>query len=351
MTSPTPPPTPPTSAPPAPFPPMPAVNPYANPGAAAEPKSFVATWLLALLVGWLGIDRFYLGKEGTGILKLITIGGYGIWWLIDLILVLTGSTRDKAGRPLEGFEKSRVIAWIVTAAVIGLSLIIGVVNGATAGAQPDAVAPPAIESSQEAVEPAAPEPEAEAPAAPSASEWANGTFGEFAPIVQSGVGDNIVALPTGATGGIVIASHAGSCNFAVMVLDATNASTGELLVNTIGAYQGTTPWGITAFSEGVNLQITADGEWTVQILPMGSAPALAPSGTGDAVFVYDGPVGALAATHAGSSNFAIIEEVSNGFSMGLLVNEIGAYSGTVPLSAGPSVIVVTADGAWTLVVQ
>ena len=78
MTSPTPPPTPPTSAPPAPFPPMPAVNPYANPGAAAEPKSFVATWLLALLVGWLGIDRFYLGKVGTGILKLITAGGFAI---------------------------------------------------------------------------------------------------------------------------------------------------------------------------------------------------------------------------------------------------------------------------------
>ena len=37
--------------------------------------------------------------------------------------------------------------------------------------------------------------------------------------------------------------------------------------------------------------------------------------------------------------------------MGLLVNEIGAYSGTVPLSAGPSILTVTADGAWTLAIQ
>ncbi|MGO4493354.1 TM2 domain-containing protein, partial [Arthrobacter sp. 2YAF22_2] len=49
-------------------------------------KSFLTTWLLALLLGALGADRFYLGKVGTGILKLVTLGGFGIWALIDIIL-------------------------------------------------------------------------------------------------------------------------------------------------------------------------------------------------------------------------------------------------------------------------
>ncbi|OIO41357.1 hypothetical protein CO154_00585 [Candidatus Pacearchaeota archaeon CG_4_9_14_3_um_filter_31_7] len=50
-------------------------------------------WLIALLMsiffGWIGVDRFIMGKVGTGILKLITLGGFGIWWLIDLILIAT----------------------------------------------------------------------------------------------------------------------------------------------------------------------------------------------------------------------------------------------------------------------
>ena len=50
-------------------------------------------WLLVLLIsiflGGLGIDRFLMGKIGTGILKLITLGGLGVWWLIDLILIAT----------------------------------------------------------------------------------------------------------------------------------------------------------------------------------------------------------------------------------------------------------------------
>ncbi len=50
-------------------------------------------WVLALIMsiffGQIGVDRFMMGHVGLGILKLITLGGCGIWWLIDVILIAT----------------------------------------------------------------------------------------------------------------------------------------------------------------------------------------------------------------------------------------------------------------------
>lgn len=63
-------------------------------------KSFVAALLLCLLLGFVGIHRFYVGKIGTGILQLITLGGLGIWALIDLIMIAIGKFTDKSGLPI-----------------------------------------------------------------------------------------------------------------------------------------------------------------------------------------------------------------------------------------------------------
>ncbi|MEU5942404.1 TM2 domain-containing protein [Micromonospora sp. NPDC047548] len=63
-------------------------------------KSWVVALLLCFFVGVLGVHRFYVGKVGTGILQLVTLGGLGIWTFIDFIMILVGAFRDKQGQPL-----------------------------------------------------------------------------------------------------------------------------------------------------------------------------------------------------------------------------------------------------------
>lgn len=338
---------------------MPPQAPTAPPIAGA-PKSFIATWLLSLFLGMLGVDRFYLGKIGTGIIKLLTFGGLGIWYLVDLIMVLAGATKDKRGLPLADQPAKRWIPWAVTGAIILFGAIIapkGVAEptamtptetapSASAAAEPEAAPEATPETAPTETEsPTAPEP---APAANDPRGWATEKFGEFSAVTETGAGDSLITLPAPGAAAIVTATHDGGSNFALSVLNAENESTGELLVNTIGSYQGTTLQGVNALSEGTQIQVTADGNWTLTIAPVSSAPEFTESGDTDAVMLYSGPASALTATYAGESNFAILEETGKAFHFGLLVNEIGAYSGTVPLSKGPSVLSVTADAPWTL---
>lgn len=61
-------------------------------------KDFLPTLILCFFVGMLGIHRFYAGKVGTGIAMIVTLGGLGIWVLVDFILICIGSFRDIDGR-------------------------------------------------------------------------------------------------------------------------------------------------------------------------------------------------------------------------------------------------------------
>ena len=69
-----------------------------------SPKSRLAATLLCFFLGVFGAHRFYLRKNGTAVLMILTLGGLGIWALIDLIFIAVGSFRDKEGK--------RVYRWL-----------------------------------------------------------------------------------------------------------------------------------------------------------------------------------------------------------------------------------------------
>ncbi len=75
-----------------------------------SPRSRLAAALLCFFLGWLGAHRFYVGKIGTGLLMVVTVGGFGIWSLIDLILIICGAFTDAAGLRLSSWMPAEAVA-------------------------------------------------------------------------------------------------------------------------------------------------------------------------------------------------------------------------------------------------
>ena len=64
-------------------------------------KSWRVALLLSLFLGFLGVDRFYIGRTRSAIAKLLTCGCFGVWWLSDFILIASDYRKDAKGQPLK----------------------------------------------------------------------------------------------------------------------------------------------------------------------------------------------------------------------------------------------------------
>ena len=171
------------------------------------------------------------------------------------------------------------------------------------------------------------------------------------PIVLKGSGDDVVNLNKWPGLAILhIVGPSSYANFAVWTVDEAGNQT-DLLVNTIGAFEG---YKLIDLNEGENtyqLQVSATGKWTVEILPLSAKymhilqlPGQYNGNGPDVVFLSGNPDLATF-SYAGNGNFAVWSDGQSG--RDLLVNEIGTYSGTVLVPPDAAILEIDADVKWS----
>jgi len=173
------------------------------------------------------------------------------------------------------------------------------------------------------------------------------------PIVLTGSGDSIVDVGKSSDyPAIMHAKYSSGSNFIVTSYDANNQQM-ELLINVIGAYEGTVPVDFRESEYTSRLEIKAAGPWEIQILPLiqvrrATIPGTI-EGTGDDVIALDGDNAdtMIANASLGSSNFVVYSYSTSG-SIDLVFNEIAPYTGTALLDPDTFIISVNATGPWSL---
>ena len=77
-----------------------------------SPFNWTVVFFISLFLGIFGIDRFYVGKKKSGVVKLLTLGGLGIWWLVDLFIIASGKSTDASKKKIRNTSKQRVVSLI-----------------------------------------------------------------------------------------------------------------------------------------------------------------------------------------------------------------------------------------------
>ncbi len=195
-----------------------------------------------------------------------------------------------------------------------------------------------------------PPPTAAPTAVPTAPPTAAPTAVPVTGFTKSGRGDSVFTIPAPYNNepALVKVKYTGSSNFALQTLDTSNSEE-ELLVNAIGSYSGVEAMDFDGTDPANRLQVTASGTWTVTFSDPSTAPTFGTisRGKGDAVIAYNGSADTAAFTSTGQGNFAVLQFNSPGDLENLLVNTIGAYTGSVPIDSS-GYLVINDDGNWTV---
>lgn len=170
------------------------------------------------------------------------------------------------------------------------------------------------------------------------------------PKSYTGTGDTIIDIDWDGPG-YIHAKYAGGSNFAIINYGPNNEYI-DLLVNTIGNYEGNVPLNFLDSEDTKRLEVKASGTWEITIYPLallaGYTLPVTISGTGDDVFILFDRNGDIikADNSQGSSNFAVWAYSPQGRE--LVFNEISPYTGSALLPSGTMLMVVKAEGNWTL---
>lgn len=329
------------------FQPRPA--PYYGPGGAQIPappqvmpeshKSFLVTWLLSGFLGIFGADRFYLGKVGSALGKLLTLGGLGVWAVVDLGLVLFGEQRDTQGRQLRGYREHRGSALTVTAVFLVIGMGAGITGLVTI---PQALAPRT-------------EPTPEAEPEPTVQEWAVAEFGTFEETTFEGTGNDVFSIPAEMAGHaharVEFETDAEDPAFTMRVVT-VNESPGMLAGTDEASAEFT--W-IQGYSLDVRrVEVEANGPWSVTLTPLDQLPELAARGRGSSYFLYGGPGGRFASSFDQGDDMRVTQYFENISDPSFVTTTQSAnidVESDRPLSPGPSIVNVSVeneDASWTI---
>jgi hypothetical protein len=260
---------------------------------------------------------------------LIPIINYGSWFVavVGLVLAIIGLTRR--GRPKRAALIGTIASGLglilsIVLAIVYTSLFISTVEEATGVTYRGTASP---------------------------EEWADDSFGTFETFTTEGSGNDTIELPGGAEAGLVTSTHDGETNFIIAVLDADGEHTGDdAVANTVGVFSGTAAYGLRSITEPSQFDVRADGNWTITVAPLATTPLLegSASGAGPAVLLYGGDAGRLGLSHDGASTFQVSEYIDDTLSVQLVLTRSGAVDEITDIGSGPSLILVKADGNWTL---
>jgi hypothetical protein len=257
---------------------------------------------------------------------------------------MASQRRHSSAGSATGRRTTAVTLTVVSVVVVALLAVAGVVALLRGGGDKTAAIagthrPAASASASPTLSPAPTPSSGPVASAPAGSKPVARTF--------QGSGNKILTIrkPTDASGPLlVVATHRGSGKFGILGLDASLHES-NILVNGRGAYRGTTLLDAQG-TQTRSLSVKASGPWTVKIKAISSATSVGvrAKGTGDDVLLYTGRKGVANISYRGGLNFIVQYANANE----PLVDEVGSFFGQVPITAGPGLIAVKANGPWSI---